>query len=164
MKKQGYISIHRPFQSLPLALFLSAALPLTLALSLPVAVSDFNSSMRLHRPVARIMWFIIFPLHRQQNYWSMLSAVWSKAACVGGCECAPSPTVTDFKLDAFLTKSWWFSSKTTRHIIWKCRCLFLGTQTPTLQPQALTHTPGVGFVVAVFVRRVMDHPGEWIYP
>lgn len=58
MKKQGYISIHRPwpFQSLPLSLFLSyAALSLTLALSLPIAVSDFNSSMRLHCPVARIM-------------------------------------------------------------------------------------------------------------
>lgn len=104
MKKQRYISIHQPwpFSIHPL---LCHSITHSHSFSLAISASNFHWSMALHSPVVTIMWFVIFPLRRQQNYWSMLSAQWSKAWCVCGCQCAPSSVVANFRLEVFLTRA-----------------------------------------------------------
>lgn len=158
MKKQRYISIHQPWPSLSYA-----TLSLTLTLSLPISASNFNWSMGLHSPVVTIMRFIIFPLRRQQNYWSMLSAVWSKAACACGCECAPSSVVASCKLEAFLTRVGWFSSKQLATSYEKTP-LFVFRDVHTHTHAKYTGTCTHSRLRVAFVGWMPDHPGEWIYP
>lgn len=117
--------------------------------------------MGLHSPVVTIMWFIIFPLCRQQNYWSMLSALWSKAVC--GCECAPSSVVANFKLEAFLTRVGWFSAKQLATSYAK-KPVYVQRRTHTHTHARSTGTRTHSGLRVAFVDWIMDHPGEWIHP
>ena len=156
MKKQRYISIHQPwpFSTHPL---LCHSIAHSHSFSLAISASNFHWSMALHSPVVTVMWFIIFPPRRQQNYWSMLSAPWSKAWCVCGCQCAPSSVVANFKLEVFLTRAgdlaqqnnWPHHMRDTPvYVQWSIRtdtCTHFGLR-------------------AAFVGWMMDHPGGWMYP
>lgn len=55
------------------------------------------------------MWFIIFPPHCQQNYWSMLSVLWSRGCVCGWVSMCPQLHCSQFGTGAIFDKSWWFS-------------------------------------------------------
>lgn len=150
MKKLRYISIHQPWP------FQLLFLPFSLEQSffpLNISVLNFSRSMRLHSPVATMLRFIKFPFWRQQNYWSMLSPLWSKAECVCGCECAPSSIVASFKLEAFLTRTGDLArqNKQPHHMRNTRSRKDKHTHAVALHPKAVIHTPGSGCIL--WVRR-----------
>lgn len=159
MKKLRYISIHQPWP------FQLLFLPFSLEQSffpLDISVLNFSRSMRLHSPVVTMLRFIKFPFWRQQNYWSMLSPLWSKAECVCGCECAPSSIVASFKLEAFLTRTGDLARQNNQPHHMRNTRSRTDIHTCSRPTSKGSHTHSRLWLY--FVGSATDHPGDWIHP